>query len=70
MLKYKIDILQALKEAGYNSNKIRIENIMSQSTLQKFRKKSCDLSFKNLDTICTLLRCQPGDLLEWVPDDE
>ncbi len=25
--------------------------------------------FETLAAICEALRCQPGDLLEWVPDD-
>ena len=25
--------------------------------------------FSTLDAICRVLGCQPGDLLEWVPDD-
>ena len=26
--------------------------------------------FTTLDAMCRVLGCQPGDLLEWVPDDE
>lgn len=25
--------------------------------------------FSTLDAICTVLECQPGDILRWVPDD-
>ena len=25
--------------------------------------------FTTLDAICRVLECQPGDILEWVPDD-
>lgn len=25
--------------------------------------------FSTLDAMCRVLQCQPGDLLEWVPDD-
>ena len=25
--------------------------------------------FTTLDAICRVLDCQPGDLLQWVPDD-
>lgn len=25
--------------------------------------------FSTLDAICRVLECQPGDLLEWVPDE-
>lgn len=67
-LRYKIDVLAALKEKGYNTNKIRTESLLSQSTLQKFRNQK-GVSWENLETLCRLLNCQPGDLLEYVPED-
>ena len=68
-LQYKIDILAALKEKGYNTNKIRTEGLLSQSTLQKFRNKQ-GVSWENLETLCALLECQPADLIEYVPVQE
>ena len=67
-LKYKVDILAALKEKGYNTNKIRTEGLLSQSTLQKFRNKQ-GVSWENLETLCDLLECQPADLIEWVKEE-
>lgn len=68
-LQYKVDILNALKEKGYNTNKIRQENLLSQSTLQKFRNKQ-GVSWENLETLCKLLECQPADLIEYVAVQE
>ena len=68
-LQYKVDILNALKEKGYNTNKIRQENLLSQSTLQKFRTKQ-GVSWENLETLCKLLECQPADLIEYVAVQE
>lgn len=28
------------------------------------------VSTDTIDTVCRLCRCQPGDLLRWVPDEE
>lgn len=67
-LKFKIDILNELKQAGYNTVKIRKEGLLSQSTLQKLRDGG-QLSWSNIETICRLLDCQPGDILEYVPDE-
>ena len=67
-LKYRIDVLAALKEKGYNTNKIRTEGLLSQSTLQKFRNKQ-GVSWENLETLCRLLECQPADLIEFVADE-
>lgn len=66
-LQYKIDVISALKEKGYNTNRIRTEKILSQSTLQKFREKK-SVSWENLEILCKLLECQPGDIIEYVPD--
>ena len=67
-MRYKIDVLSALKEKGYNTNKIRTEGLLSQSTLQKFRQQQ-GVSWENLETLCRLLECQPGDLIEFVPEE-
>ena len=37
-LQFKVNILEALKETGYTTYKLRKENILSQSTLQKLRE--------------------------------
>jgi len=63
-MKFKIDVLAALKEKGYNTNRIRTEKLLSQSTLQKFRNNE-GVSWENIETLCKLLECQPGDLLEY-----
>ena len=68
-LQYKIDVLAALKEKGYNTNRIRTEGLLSQSTLQKFRNNQ-GVSWENLETLCALLECQPADLIEYVPVQE
>ena len=32
---YKLDVLSALKEAGYNTNRIRKEKLIGEAMLQK-----------------------------------
>lgn len=66
-IKYKIDIMAALKDAGYNTNKIRSEKLMGQAVLQQLRHGEL-VSWKNIEIICRLLNCQPSDILEYVPD--
>ena len=64
---YKIDILSALKAAGYSSTRIRNDKLMGQATLQQLRHGEL-VSWKNIETICRLLNCQPGDILEYEPE--
>ena len=66
---YKVDLLAVLKEAGYNTNRIRKERIMGEAMLQKIRNGQM-VSWAVLETICDLLNCQPGDLIEFVKADE
>ena len=67
-IRYKIDIMAALKEKGYPSTRIRDEKLIGQSYLQQIRHGEL-VSWKTIDTICKLLECQPGDILEYIPDD-
>lgn len=69
MLRWKVDILALLKEAGYNSTRIRKENLMGQQMLSKMRKGELP-SWSTVDNICEWLQCQPGDLIEHVPNTE
>ncbi len=66
-IQYKIDILKALKENGYNTNRIRKEKLLGEATLQSLREGKL-VSWLNLNRICKLLDCQPGDIIEYIPD--
>ena len=67
-VQYKINIVTALKNAGYSTYKLRKEKLLAESTLQKFRNNEM-VSWENVSTVCKLLNCQPGDLMEYVPDE-
>ena len=66
-MRYKVDVIAVLKEAGYNTNRIRKEKIMGEAMLQKIRSGQM-VSWATLETICSLLDCQPGDLIEFVKE--
>lgn len=68
MLRYKIDILSEFKKAGYNTVKIRQEKITGQRQLQEYRNNKVTMS--GILLACQLLRCQPGDILEYIPDTD
>ena len=68
-LRYKIDVLEALKQKGYTTYSLRKENKLSQSTLQKLRKGK-GVAWENIENLCSLLECQPGDIIEFVRDND
>lgn len=68
MLIYKINVLEKLKEAGYNTTKLRKEKLLNESAIQYLRTGK-PIGAKALDNICRLLDIQPGDILKYVHDE-
>ena len=67
-LKYKINVLDALKEKGYSSYILRKEKHLSESTIQKLRNGE-GVSWDNLEILCRLLDCDLGAILEFQKDE-
>jgi putative transcriptional regulator len=68
-LKFKIDVLEALKEKNITTYSLRKDKLLSESTIQKLREGK-GVSWDSLEVICKLLGCQPADLIEYVEDAE
>lgn len=68
MIRYKQNILELLKMNGYSTYKIRKNKIFSEAQLQYFRNGTI-VREETLNKLCCLLNCQPGDILEYIPDD-
>lgn len=66
-IRYKFDVLAALKVAGYNTTRLRREKLLAESTIQQLRGGDL-VSWANIERLCRLLQCQPGDLLEYVEE--
>ena len=69
MLRYKIDILEKLKEIGYSTYKLRKDKLIGEAQIQKIRNGEL-ASKETLNTICKLLNCQPGEILEYIETAE
>ena len=65
--RYKMDVIAALRAAGFTSYRIRQEKLINQTALQKLREGRM-IAWEQLENICRLLKCQPGDLIEYVED--
>lgn len=66
-VRYKVNVLDALKAAGYSTYRIRKEKLLGESVLQQLRQGDL-VSWTNIGTICSMLHCQPGDLVEYEED--
>ena len=70
MIKFKIDVLQELKNKGFSSYRIRREKIFAESTLQRLRAENPSIDLITLDRICKLLELQITDIIEYIPDED
>lgn len=58
-----LNILEKLKESGYNTFTIRKEKIFSESVLTKFRKNQ-SVSITQLVKVCELTNCDISDIIK------
>ena len=66
-IQYKINVLEALKAAGYTTYRLRQEKILGERVIQQIRSGEI-VSWKTIDIICELLHCQPGDIVMYIEE--
>lgn len=67
MFVYKIDVLETLKDSGYNTTRLRREKLLNESAIQSLRKNEM-VGIIALEKICALLDMQPGNIIKYVED--
>ena len=60
--------MSKLKSKGYSSYRLRHEKILSEKTMTDIRNNKVTMA--TLNKVCGLLECQPGDILEYIPDSK
>ena len=60
-------LFKLMKEKGLTTYKIRKEHIVTETTLQKLREGK-NVTTDSIGAFCKALGCQPGDIMEYVPD--
>ena len=63
-------LFDLLKQKGYTTYRIRKENLIGQGTLTALRNGTGGLDAKTIDRICRVLECQPGDIMEYIPEEQ
>lgn len=67
MLVYKINVLESLKEAGFNTTRLRREKLLNETAIQNLRQNKM-VGIIALEKICRLLDMQPGNIIKYVED--
>ncbi|OUQ43228.1 XRE family transcriptional regulator [Gemmiger sp. An120] len=63
-------LFSLLKKKGYTTYRIRKEGLLGQGTLTALKNGKGGLTEKSIERLCQVLECQPGDLMEFVPDEK
>lgn len=65
-------LFDRLESSGLTSYKLRKmkDPIIAQATLTRLKKGIGGIDSNTLNRICKYFDCQPGDLMEYIPDDQ
>lgn len=61
-------LFNMLKEKGYSSNYWLRQNGIHSATVSKLKKNE-RVNTDTINSLCKLLDCQPGDILEYIDDE-
>lgn len=61
-------LFNLLEQNGWTTYKIRKEKLIGQGTLTALKNGTGGLDSKTISRLCKTLNCQPGDIMEYIPD--
>ena len=64
-----LDVMMAKRKMSLNELSARVDITLANLSILK-NNKARAVRFTTLEAICKALDCQPGDILEYVPDGE
>ena len=64
-----LDVMMAKRKMSLNELAQRVDITMANLSILK-NNKARAVRFSTLEAICKALDCQPGDILEYVPEEE
>ncbi len=69
MIRIKLDVMMAERQISAGVLAERIDLTPANLSILK-NNKARAIRFSTLEALCRELQCQPGDILEYVPDSE
>lgn len=63
-----LDVMMARRKMSLNELSDKVGLTLSNLSILKTGKAKA-IRFSTLETICNVLECQPGDILEFAPDE-
>ncbi|MDC7293517.1 MULTISPECIES: helix-turn-helix domain-containing protein [unclassified Butyrivibrio] len=69
MIRVNLDVVMAMRKIGSGDLAEKVDITPANLSILKTNKAKA-IRFSTLNAICKELGCQPGDILEYVPDEE
>jgi putative transcriptional regulator len=57
---------ELMKKNGLTTYKVRKDKIIGQGSLTKLKRNE-PVTTQTIEKLCEVLKCQPGDLMEYIP---
>lgn len=67
MIRIKLDVMMAQRKMSLNRLSELVDITPANLSVLK-NEKGKAIRFSTLDTLCKVLECQPGDLIEYIED--
>lgn len=62
-------LFQLLKIKEKTMYDLRKDKVVGTATLEKMRKAEGHIDTRSIEKLCEYLNCQPGDIMEYVPEE-
>lgn len=69
MIRINLDVMMAKRKISLTELAEKVGLTMSNLSVLKTEKARA-IRFSTLDSLCKVLTCQPGDILEYLPDKD
>ncbi|MEG2082423.1 MAG: helix-turn-helix transcriptional regulator [Oscillospiraceae bacterium] len=59
-----------LEHKGLTMYSLRKDKVVGVATLEKMRKATGHVDDRSIDSLCKYLSCQPGDIMEYIEEEQ
>lgn len=62
-------LIRLFEDRNITSYTIKRDGVMGQATWKKIHEGG-HIDTRTIESLCAYLKCQPGDILEYIPEEE
>lgn len=63
-------LLMILKQQGKTPYSLRKDKVVGTETIKKLQTGTGYIDTRTINNLCEYLNCQPGDIMEYIPNEE